>query len=133
MRKAPEDPVIYNRIREVYDTIYKKLQGSITDNSLIAFEASTLLDALNGVFEELGNTNKAEEEVKKIMKGKVLSFTADQYFYDGKNEGRKEGRKEGAMEILASLVKEGILTESDAAARLKMTEDEFHSAMESAS
>lgn len=129
LRKTPEDPVIYNRIRELFNTIFQKLQGSITDNNLTAYEASTLLDALKVVFRELGNTNKAGKEVEEIMHGKVLEFSADKYY----NEGEEKGERKGIIKVLASLVKDGILTEKAAAVRAEMTEDEFRSALESAS
>jgi predicted transposase YdaD len=40
-------------------------------------------------------------------------------------EGRKEGRKEGTLETLCDLVKDGILTVSEAAKRADMTETIF--------
>lgn len=133
LRKTPEEPVIYNRIRELFNTVFQKLQGSITDNNLTVYEASTLLDALKVVFRELGNTNKAGKEVEEIMHGKVLEFSADKYYNEGEEKGVKEGERKGIIKVLASLVKDGILTEKAAAVRAEMTEDEFRSALESAS
>ena len=47
---------------------------------------------------------------------------------EGRKEGIKEGRKEGILEILFTLVKDKILTISDAAQRAGMTADEFEKA-----
>jgi predicted transposase YdaD len=47
-----------------------------------------------------------------------------------RNEGRKEGRKEGTLETLFGLVKDGILTISEAAKRVDMTEKIFVENME---
>ena len=46
----------------------------------------------------------------------------------GLQKGRKEGRKEGIMDTLVSLVKDKILSVTDAASRAGMTPDEFEQA-----
>lgn len=47
----------------------------------------------------------------------------------GMEEGLEEGRKEGVIETLKLLVKDGVLTIEDAAARAGMTEDAFRKKM----
>ena len=42
-----------------------------------------------------------------------------------RNDGRKEGRKEGQLDLLLSLVKEGVLSVVDAAARAGISSEEF--------
>jgi predicted transposase YdaD len=73
------------------------------------------------------------KEVTSIMGGTILEFSADKFFNAGKAEGRAEGRAEGKAEgvisTLVSLVKDGILTESAAAKRANMTEDDFRAAL----
>ena len=44
---------------------------------------------------------------------------------EGRQEGRREGRQEGQIMILYDLIKEGILTLSEAAGRLALTEKDF--------
>ena len=44
---------------------------------------------------------------------------------EGRQEGRREGRQEGQIMILYDLIKEGILTLSEAAGRLALTEEDF--------
>ena len=44
---------------------------------------------------------------------------------------RKEGRKEGALQELASLVRDGLLSTEDAAKRAKLTEEAFIEVMQS--
>ena len=46
------------------------------------------------------------------------------------DEGRLEGRQEGKTDTLVQLVCEGILTISDAAARLSMSEEQFRRLMD---
>ena len=42
-----------------------------------------------------------------------------------RNDGRAEGRKEGQLDLLLSLVKEGVLSVVDAAARAGISSEEF--------
>ena len=57
---------------------------------------------------------------------KLLSEERD----EGRLEGRQEGRQEGKTDTLVQLVCEGILTISDAAARLSMSEEQFRRLMD---
>ena len=98
LRKAPNDKALYEEILTLYDTVLNKLR-ELTDAEVItAYEASTLYDALKMVFEALGRTNKAEQEVANIMGGTILEFSADKYFDAGKAAGKAEGRAEGKAE-----------------------------------
>lgn len=47
-----------------------------------------------------------------------------------RDEGRLEGRQEGKTDTLVQLLCEGILTISDAAARLSMSEEQFRRLMD---
>lgn len=107
LRKAPNDKVLFEEILNLYDAILGRLKELADSEVMSAYEASTLYDALRTVFEALGKTNKAEQEVASIMGGTILEFSADKYFYAGKAEGKAEGRAEGKAEgeqKLANLV-----------------------------
>ena len=58
------------------------------------------------------------------MGGKVLEYEAKTILNQGRKEGFQAGLQKGII-TLASLVKDGILTPSDAAKRLGMTEEDF--------
>ena len=96
--KAPKEKPLYMEILDLYDTILSRLKELVESDVITAYEASTLYDALKTVFEALGKTNKAEEEVASIMGGKILEFSADKYYDEGRAEGWTEGRAEGWME-----------------------------------
>ena len=49
----------------------------------------------------------------------------EELMMEGEARGRKEGRKEGRLDTLVSLVKDGLLSLSVAAARAGMSEDEL--------
>ncbi len=84
--------------------------------------------------------NRAEVKVMLLTEyneEKVLKMERKEGWAEGKAEGKAEGRAEGLSEgiavgrnegkvlAFADLVSEGILTVSDAARRVGMTEDEF--------
>ena len=145
LRQVPQNPDIFVEIRLVYARILFALGSLEYDQVITAYEASTIADALKTVLKALGKTNKADKEVTSIMGGTILEFSADKFFNAGKAEGRAEGRAEGKAEgkaegrtegkaegvisTLVSLVKDGILTESAAAKRANMTEDDFRAAL----
>ncbi len=62
---------------------------------------------------------KAMGEAIGIQKGRAEGRA------EGKLEGKAEGKKEGILEILVSLVKDGILTLAEAAGRYNVTVSEF--------
>ena len=112
LRKAPNDKAIYEEILTLYDTILDRLKELADSDKLTAYEASTLYDALKMVFEALGRTNQAEQEVAQIMGGKILTFSADRYFDAGKaegiNEGMAKGKAEGINEGMAKGIEKGM-------------------------
>jgi hypothetical protein len=104
LRKAPNDRYLYEEILNLYDTILSRLKELADSEVITAYEASTIYDALKIVFEALGKTNKAEQEVASIMGGTILEFSADKYYDAGKAEGNTKGRAEGKAEDVINLM-----------------------------
>ncbi|MCR4891584.1 MAG: hypothetical protein K5989_05330 [Lachnospiraceae bacterium] len=111
LEKVSNDSTLFEEIQNLYNTIMDRLR-ELTDSEIIsAFEANTLYEALKIIFEALGKTNKAEQEVADIMGGEILEFSADKYYYagladgikkgwnDGRKEGWNDGRKEGEKKL----------------------------------
>ncbi len=100
--KAPGDSSLYEKIRNLYNAVISRLRELADFGSISAYEANTIFDALKIVFEALGKTNKAEQEVVDIMGGEILEFSADKFYNaglaDGKAIGEADGRKEGRDE-----------------------------------
>lgn len=74
-------------------------------------------------FEETINEVKGKEHV-------TMCEVLDRVEARGREEGIKEGIKEGTVNILISLVKDGILSISDAAKRADMSEERFRGYIE---
>ena len=73
-------------------------------------------------------TKRIDERVTEAIahqKWRVEYMTYAVTFLDAKEEGRAEGQAKGIIQTLDSLVKDGILTVSDAAQRAGMTEEKF--------
>lgn len=73
---------------------------------------------LEGVAAKYANV---KEGVESVMGGRVLEYEAKTI----KNAGIAEGINEGAVMTLVSLVRDGILSVTDAALRAKLSEEEF--------
>ena len=103
------------------ETIYKDLTELITDISDYLLE----------------NQKKLRREVHKTMGGEILELHSERVYKKGRLEGRREGRREGEikgekkgqMKELISLVKDGLLTAAQAAARLGEPEETFRARM----
>ena len=68
------------------------------------------------------------EAIEEMMREREEKGKAEG-MVEGKAKGIAEGREEGMIEILANLVKDGILTLKDAATRANMTESAFEAAV----
>ena len=73
-------------------------------------------------FEETINEVKGKENLTMC---EVLDRVEARGIAKGREEGIKEGIKEGTVNVLISLVKDGILSISDAAKRAGMSDTEF--------
>lgn len=68
---------------------------------------------------------KEDQEGVRTMTGVMEKLLSEE-----RDEGRLEGRQEGKTDTLVQLVCEGILTISDAASRLSMSEEQFRRLMD---
>ena len=55
----------------------------------------------------------------------ITEYDEEKNLAEQREEAKEEGKAEGIIETLASLVKDGLLTLSDAAKRANMTVSEF--------
>lgn len=55
----------------------------------------------------------------------ITEYDEEKNLAEQRKEAKEEGKAEGIMETLAGLVKDGLLTLSDAAKRANMTVSEF--------
>lgn len=61
----------------------------------------------------------------EIMGGQILELECVKRWNEGIEAGREEGRFQGILSTLNDLVKDGVLTVSEAARRASMTEENY--------
>ena len=93
----------------------KEIIRYLDDGTVGGVYSRELEEAVNGV-------KDSEERRREYM---VMMAREMEIRQDGIEEGRAEGRAEGTLRTLCTLVKDGILTAADAAARMDMSVSEF--------
>ena len=89
-------------------------------------EEVDMCEAIEAMIRESTEKGKAEGRAEGRAEGKAEGRAEGKA--EGRAEGKVEGREEGIIEILSNLVKDGLLTLKDAAARANMTESAFKAA-----
>jgi hypothetical protein len=113
------------QLQQEYQMIRDRLEELTQNGKLSEYIKFTLLDmskrVLDGIAAKYENVRK---EVGTVMVGKVLEYEAKTILQEGRKEGlkegQKEGRKDGKMEALVELVRDGLLSISEASRRLGM-------------
>ena len=109
-------------LKAEYEDIKIRLEQLAADGLIDEFYKKTIMDMAERV---LANLAVGYENILKgvgsVMSGQVLDYEAKRI--------KNEGREEGIIDTLTSLVKDGILTVKDAAARAGITEVAFQQKM----
>ena len=102
------------------------------------YSKCTIEDMANKVAAHLAQRHQnVQKGVTSVMGGKILESEAKtirregmaQGRREGMAQGRREGMAQGIVQTLASLVRDGVLSIKEAAARGAMTETEFRTQM----
>lgn len=97
-----------------YEDIINRLEGMLNAEKIDEYTKCTIVDMSGKVLEHIAQKYKnVREGVKAVMGGKVLEYEA------------KTIKLEGKLEMLIDLVREGMLSVSDAAFKAKLSEEEF--------
>lgn len=68
----------------------------------------------------------ATHQFKETEEGRMLMCKAvEEYGNIRENQGRQEGRQEGIIETIISLVRDGLISVSEAAKRTSLSDDEI--------
>ena len=73
-------------------------------------------------------TEEGQKEMSEIIE-KIRNEGKAEGLLEGRREGRREGRQEGKLEILYSLVKQGLLPLTESALQANMSEESFQNNM----
>ena len=121
--KIQELKTEYLYIREQLETLSK-------EERITEYEKRTIMEMSQRVVAALArNYPKVRKGVDDIMGGKILEHEAKTILQrgirEGEIKGETKGKAKGRLEMCLELVKEGILSLSDAAKRLNMKEEEL--------
>lgn len=117
-------------LKNTYRQIVGYLDRKVEEGSLTALQRWVIQETAKKVAENLAvHHEKVQKGVTEIMGGQILELECVKQWNAGMEEGRKEGREEGkfqgVLSTLNDLVKDGVLTLSEAAGRASMTEEEY--------
>lgn len=93
------------------------VQGEVSE-----YEKCVILDMLKRVVRSVtAKYQRVRERIGDVMGGRVLEYEAKTIL----RQGRQEGRQEGQLSVYVELVRDGLITLSEAARRMKMSEEEL--------
>lgn len=105
-------------LKEIYRQIMRYLDRKLAEGNLTAFQCWVIQETTRKVAENLAvKYEKVREGVEEVMGGQVLELECVKQW-----NARLE---EGKISVLNDLVKDGILTLSEAAKRASMTEEDY--------
>ena len=108
------DEEMLNALKSEYKYIIDKLEEILDAGQITEYTKCTIVDMSNKVLEHIAQKySNVREGVKAVMGGKVLEYEA------------KSIKQEGKLEMLIDLVREGVISITDAATRAKLSEEEF--------
>ncbi len=132
------DATKLQQLQEEYLYIRESLETLSRQEIITEYEKRTLLEMSQRIVISLAkNYQQVREGVDTIMGGKVLEHEAKTILQRGihegeirgkligEREGEIKGKAKGRIDMCMELVKEGILSLSDAAKRLNMNEEEL--------
>ena len=128
-KELPEYEDSEEKLQELQNKYYEirsRLENLSLTGRISEFQKCAIIDMSKKVIENLAiryaNVTKG---VTSVMGGKVLEYEAKSILNQGIQKGIQKGHLQGQIDTLVSLVKDGILTASDAAKRLGISEEEF--------
>ncbi len=115
-----------------YESILKRLTDLCEAGEISEYVKCTLVDMSKKVIENIAmKYANVKKGVTSIMGGKILEYEAKTILQDGIRKGEldgiRKGKIEGRLQSLVELVKDGLLSVSEAAKRLSMSEEELKS------
>ena len=106
------------KLQGEYRKIRERLEQMCIDEKISEYVKCTIVDMSKKVIESIAaRYENVKKEVSSIMGGKVLEYEAKTIL--------KKGIREGKINTYVELIKDGLLSISEAAKRLEMSEDEL--------
>lgn len=123
--------ILIDRVRK-YQKVYTDMEEAVTRAVDECIEEGIMADFLlehKAEVLDMVLTEYNEEETMEMLREEARADGREEGIEEGREKGIEEGRKEGAMYILISLVKDGLLSIEQAAAKLNISVEQFHQQM----
>lgn len=121
-----KDAECLEELRNTYRWIVSYLDRKAEEGKLTMFQRWVISETTRKVAENLAvHHHKVRIGVTEVMGGQIIELECVKQWNAGKEEGREEGKFQGSLLMLNNLVKDGILTISEAASRVSMTEEDY--------
>ena len=104
--------------------ILKREQGKLEEREVLSMESVLYTLAMKVLKEE--ETREVKEMMRMTLLGQLLMEDGmKRGLEQGREQGLEQGREEGEFKNMLELVRDGVLTMEDAAARKHMSVEEF--------
>jgi hypothetical protein len=122
------------QLQAEYQKIRDRLEELTLNGTINEYIKCTLLDMSKKVLDSIAaKYANVRKEVASVMGGKVLEYEAKTILQKGRREGEEIGRREGEaigqrkgkIDIVLELLRDGLLSITEAAKRLDMQEEEL--------
>ena len=128
-KECNDDPEKLESLLNDLRYLEKELDILVSERKLDAFYQKVIKNCTKDVSNQLAqNYDNVRKGVDDVMVGPIADYEVIRIHDEGIEKGRKEGKKEGTLSTLSDLVKDGVLTLSDAAKRAHMSVEEFQKA-----
>lgn len=112
------------KLYEEYQYIISRLDKLVEWGEITAFDRSTILELSKDVIQELTKKHtNLQRKVGELMQGEIIYTEARRLRDEGISIGFRQGISQGRIEAYIDMIKDGIISISDAAKRLKVSED----------
>lgn len=122
LKEYDEDEEALSELKTDYSEIRNRLDSLCMEGKITEYVKCTIIEMSKRVIDSIAiHYANVRKGVTSVMGGKILEHEAKTILQHGISEGRREGMIEGYI----NLVKDGLLSISEAAKRLDMKEEEF--------
>ncbi len=130
LKEYEEDETKRQELQLVFLDIRKRLEKLAVQGEVSEYEKCTILDMSKRVIRSVAaKYREVQKRIGDVMGGSVLEYEAKtilrQGIQQGLEQGLVNGRKEGQLSAYIELIKDGVITLSEAARRMDMSEEEL--------
>ena len=126
LKEYEGDAARLTELQRSFNQIRMRLEELAAEGEINEYEKCTILDMSRKVIRGVtARYQQVQKGIGDVMGGRVLEYEAKTILRQGIQQGRQEGRQEGQLFTYVELIRDGLITLSEAARRLKISEEEL--------